>query len=169
MIRARSVSFLLAFLVIGGVTACGDDDDDPTGPTLELFAGTWTTNEFRYTSLADPLVSVELAQAGLGISSLTVQSSGAFTGDLRLNPADPDDVTPISGSFSLVDSNTLEVSFSGVAATLFEDFQADFILQNNILSFTTDDVTFDFSAVNPAWPAGDTDSQLDVTLVRAST
>lgn len=163
MIRARNLPFLLAFLVLGA-SACGDDDD-PTGPTtIELLAGSWTTQSFTYTAIGNPqLATPNLADLDAGVTALNINANGSFTGSASLPGFG---VVPLSGNIEVISSTIMEVGFTGAAAQAFEDFQASFDLDGDNLSFESDDVTFDYSALNPQLPAGDTPSILAVTMIR---
>jgi hypothetical protein len=142
MIRARSLSFVLAFTLVGAA-ACGDDDDGGTGvDPLAQLVGSYTVQSMVYEADADSNVRFDLIPAGFGIQSFNITAAGTFTGQLLLPGVE--DAIPLTGTLA-VTSNTIAVDFTGASAQALEDLTVTFTLQGDILSWFTDDVTFDFT------------------------
>lgn len=169
MISPRRLSFALAILV--AVSACSDDDGgNGTEPTpLAALVGSWTTQSFTYTSVANPGLSVDLATSGAGITSLTVNADGSFTGSASVPLEGQEGLVPIdaSGTLTNVTSTSLTINFVGTAAlVLTNPLPVAYTLSGNVLSFIATDLDIDFSSLNPALPPGEQPVTLDVVLLR---
>lgn len=164
MRRTRYLTVLLLALALP-VMACGDDDDG-TG-TVDLtaqFEGSWTTQSFTYTADADPSVFVDIAPLGLGIQSLSVTESGAFTGVLVLPGPDGNPQSQnIAGELTNVTETTMTIDFvAQVNQAGLADLDVTYSLSGEILTFEADDVSFDFSQDGEEIPAS-----LEVVLARS--
>jgi hypothetical protein len=166
MISPRRLSFALAILV--AVSACSDDDGgNGTEPTpLSALVGSWTTQSFKYTAVANPDLNVDLAALGAGINSLTVNADGSFAGRATLE---------IEGEFTTIDANgtltdvtgtSLTINFTGVAAQVLPNpLPVAYSLSGNVLSFTANNINFDFSVIGG--PPGEQPTTLEVVLLRS--
>lgn len=164
MIRARPIPFLLAFSLLGAV-ACDDDDGTGTLTREELIVGSWTTTTFTYTAIGNPSLATPNLAPDAGVTGLTVAADHSFTGTAIIPGIG---TVPLTGSIDFVNNTTIDVMFTGAASQAFEDFTAEIqTLNNNVLEFTTDDVTFDYSLLISGAP-DDVPSILTVAMVRAS-
>lgn len=143
LLRTASVLVLSALVL----TAC---DESTTSVEIADLAGAWTATQFEYSDQAVPGFSIDAISDAGGTLNVTVQESGAFTGDLRVPGLTVDGTgqtitVPVGGTFS-IDGNTLLVDFDAAteALGLFGDFDASFNLNGDVLTFTTEDTTFDF-------------------------
>lgn len=133
------------------VTAC---DDDPTGVQIADLAGFWTATEFTYSDATGdhPGFGIDAIATGGGTITLDVTQTGAFSGELSVpgltvHPVTGETVTvEIGGTISLLDDETLHIDFDQATEQLgfFADFDADFTLVGNVLTFVNEDTTFDF-------------------------
>ena len=147
-VRSLSVVLLATF----ALAAC---DEDSTGVEIADLAGLWTATEFSYNDQTGdyPGFGIDAVSATVGGTvTLDVAEDGTFTGTLRIpgltvNPATGETVTiPIGGSISLIDDETLSIDFDAQTEQLgfFGDFDADFTLTDNTLTFVNEDTTFDY-------------------------
>jgi hypothetical protein len=137
--------FALPVLLVGAIAvACGDDDEEPTGPTVDDLAGSWDATSLLLTWNANPAVSVDLVQTFGGTVTLVITAAGRYTftaavpgqavqtitGDFTItgtnqfsltNDDDPLDV--LNGTFVL-DSNGNELDINLPDATIL-DFDED--------------------------------------------
>ncbi|MEJ2503804.1 MAG: hypothetical protein P8177_10915 [Gemmatimonadota bacterium] len=147
VLRAASVLLLSSFVLAG----CGDDDD-PAGVEIADFTGAWTATQFEYEENGGAGLSIDaIGPLVGGTVTLDVLSSGAFTGQVRIPGLTVDGTgetitVPIGGTFGLVTDDILSADFDAAteALGLFEDFQAEFDLNGDVLTFVNDDTEFDF-------------------------
>ena len=135
------------------VFALGACDDDSTGPVIADLQGEWTATNFTYTDANIEGFSLDAVEDANGTITLDVAQDGSFTGTLFVpgltqNPANPSETleVPIGGTLDLVDDNTLSVDFDGSteAFGFFSDFDAEYELDGDVLTWSNDDTTFDF-------------------------
>lgn len=168
-----------AVLVLSALAMSACDDDDSTGVTIADLEGQWEASSFAYTDAANPNFSIDAVQTVGGTVTLDVEENGAFEGTLYVpgltqNPANPNQTitVPIGGTLRILDQRTLEVDFDGQTESLglFDDFEADFALNGDVLTWENDDTSFDFpdsleeSAGLDA--RGDVDATLTATFTR---
>lgn len=168
MIRARTLSFLLVFLM-AGTAACGDDDDDGTGvDIMARISGSWQAQSFTYTNDEEPSQSIDVITQLQGALNVTIQESGAFSGTVSVPPVTGQQAVPVSGTLD-IDGNHIHVDFDQQTEGLglFSDFDATFTLgnNNNTFTWTATDVTFDFDLQGPGAAVA---SDLTVVLARTS-
>jgi hypothetical protein len=129
------------------LTACGESTT-----TVEIadLAGSWSATQFEYEDQSVPGFSVDAISDAGGTLNVTVQESGAFSGDLRIPGLTVDGMgqtitVPVGGTFS-INGSTLSVDFDAAteALGLLVDFDASFDLNGDVLTFTTEDADFDF-------------------------
>lgn len=163
MRRTRYLTVLLLALALP-VMACGDDDDgtEPVDLTAQ-FEGSWETQSFTYTSDADQDLTVDIAPLGLGIQSLNVTESGAFTGVLTLPGPDGNPQSQnIAGELTNVTESTMTIDFvAEVNQAGLADLDVTYSLSGELLTFSSDDVTFDFNQ-----DGEETAASLEVILAR---
>lgn len=165
LMRAAAFGLLAATV---GLAGC-DDDDDPTGPDISAFAGTWTATEIRYTSNQDPNRQLEITNPLVGGGlTLDIEVDGDFTGTITIPGAG---TFNLKGDVTLEGDNEADVDFDWTGSPFenapqkpIEDFTATYVLQGNNLTFTRTDATFHF----PGRPAPES-STVVITMVRAST
>lgn len=143
-LRTASVLVLSAL----ALTAC---DESTTSVEIADLAGSWSATRFEYTDQANPLFSIDAISPEIGGTlNVTVQETGAFSGDLRIPNLTVDGTgqtitVPVGGTFS-IDGSTLSVDFDAAteAIGLLSDFEASFDLNGDVLTFVTEDTSFDF-------------------------
>ena len=157
----KLVRSFVAIMAIAAVGACGDDDDDGTGPGASL-EGSYTVSGFTYTPDAGGSgVNLALLPSSVGcpcgILSMDVDANNNFSGQLRF-PGEP---TATIGGHLDVDGNNITVDFNQATedATGLEDEPGTFTLTSSGgLTITLTEVTFDYSPFGG--PAGETPSTL---------
>ena len=171
MIRSRVLPFALVLLV--AVAACGDDDDGagpaPADP-IDALVGSYTTQSFKYTAVANPALNVDLATIppGLGITALTVSADGSFVGSATLEVGGEFVAIPANGNLTDVTTSSLTINFVGepAASVLPNPLPVTYSLSGNVLSFSATGVNFDFSVIGVG-ESVDTPSVLDVVLLKS--
>lgn len=162
-ILAGTVAALVA------IAACGDDDGG-TGVdevTLADLAASYTVQSFTYTADNDPDKSVNLIQATGATLSVTLLSTGSFTGLLNAPPlTGTNDDVPIAGTLTLTGNNTATVDFDASTNLLFPDITISFQFDEPNFVWTATDVTFDFTLMND--PANAEPADLTVLLVQTT-
>lgn len=150
--RRNALPMVIAALLAAGLAAC--DSGSPMESdmmTLADLAGTWEVTSFSYTSNDNPAMAFGLIQAG-GVSTLSIQPQGNFTGTILL----PDAITgqgdmtlPISGIMRLVDVACIRIDFVPEIPPFFMAMETDFELRGNTLTIinTTSDFDFDQDGV----------------------
>ena len=142
----------LAILALSAF-ALGGCDDDSTGPVVADLQGEWTATNFAYTDAENQTFSLDAVEDAGGEVTLDVAQDGSFTGTLMIpgltqNPANPSETLtiPIGGRLELIDDETLRVDFNGNTEGLgfFSDFDAEYTLDGDVLTWTNEDTTFDF-------------------------
>lgn len=144
----------VAIMAIAALAAC-DEEEDPTDPNgggdaivVADLAGAYQIGSFTY-DVDDSDDVLNLTQIGMGVTQLTVQSSGAFTGTLRF----PDPATgtptdyPIGGTIVLANAtaSNADLTINFDAAT-----QALGILdasESGTVSLSGDDLTLTLTEV----------------------
>jgi hypothetical protein len=105
------------------------------------FQGTWTSEHFVYTALADTTVSVDLRSLG-ALISLTVDNSCNYTGTASI-PTITTGTANINGDFTLDSDSTLTLhDATAVGAVINNTY--DYTLGNNQLILINPSTTFDF-------------------------
>lgn len=145
MNRLRTASVLALSAL--ALAAC---DESTTSVEIADLAGSWSATQFEYADPSFPGFSIDAISDAGGTLNVTVQESGAFSGDLRVPGLTVDGTgqtitVPVGGTFS-INGSTLSVDFDAAteALGLFGDFDASFDLNGDVLTFTTEDTTFDF-------------------------
>ncbi len=165
MFSRRLPAIALALLV--PLAACSDDDgDNGTEPTpLSALVGSWTTQSFKYTAVANPDLTIDLATLGAGINSLTVNADGTFSGSATLEIEGEFTTIDANGTLTEVTTSSLVINFTGVAAQVLPNpLPVAYTLSGSVLSFTANNINFDFSVIGG--PPGDTPTTLEVVLLR---
>ena len=171
MIRSRVLPFALALAV---ATAGCVDDDNVTGPPvvnpIDALVGSYTTQSFVYTSVANSELTIDLATIppGLGITSLTVSADGTFTGSATLQVEGEFVQIATNGNLSDVTTTSFTINFVGepAASVLPNPLPAAYSISGNVLSFTSTGVNFDFSIIVGPPPLA-TPSVLEVVLLKS--
>lgn len=168
MLRLRSSLFAVALTGLIVVAGCSDDDE-PAGPgddPIAALVGSYQTQSFRYTAVANPDLTVDLAALGAGVTALTVSADGSFQGQATLE-IDGDLVSiDANGTLTNVTATSLTLNFEGVAAQVLPNpLPVSYTVTGNVVSFTATNVNFDYSVVGG--PPGDTPSTLEVVLLRS--
>lgn len=173
----------LAGLVTGGAAGCGNDDasDDTTGATtddaattdatptpvpveeIEVsdFEGSWEATSYVLTSRDDPSVTIDVIAAGAVFTAET-DRAGDLSGQVEVPEALGGPLTlPFAATFTLVDQETMTVTFEPEIPPLLTDFTGPFGLDETSMTLRDDDALFDFGD-----GAGPVPAIADVTLVR---
>ena len=150
------------------IAACGDDGT--TGPdqvTLADLAATYSVQSFTYTADSDPNTTVNLIQATGATLTVTLLSSGSFSGLLNAPPltGTTDDI-PVAGTLTLNGNNSATVDFDASTNLVFPDLDITFQFSEPNFVWTATDVTFDFSLMND--PNNAVPSNLTVVLVQTT-
>ena len=150
----------VAALMIGSLamSACSDDDEDPTGPEVSQFAGAWTATNIRYTSQSTPSRTLDATQVG-GALTMQITAAGSFSGSITIPGVG---TLPLSGQITLEGDNEAEVDFQPDSPAI-DDFTATYTLNGNTVVFTNPDASFQF----PGQAAAEA-SVVVITMVRAS-
>lgn len=145
-VRAATVVALTSV----GLQAC----DDATGIVIADLAGFWNATQFEYDDITGdaPGFGVDAVADLGGAVTLAIEETGSFTGSVEIpgvtvNPQTGETVpVSIGGTISLIDPSTLRIDFDPDTAALglFGDFEAAFTLEGDVLTFVSDDTTFDF-------------------------
>lgn len=149
MSRARTLT--LAALTVVLLSGC----DDATGVQIADLAGFWNATLFQYDDDTGdhPGFGLDVVTEWNGAATLDVAESGVFTGTLSIPgvtqvPSGAPGLVEISGTLSVVDPDSIRFDFSSSTESLpgspLADFTAAFVLAGNVLSFTSDEVLFDF-------------------------
>ena len=165
----------LGVLALSAFTLAGCDDDDPTGVTVADLEGFWNATQFQYTDATGdyPSFGIDAVSATVGGSvTLDVASNGSFDGTimvpgLTVNPATGETIeVPIGGTLSLNDDGTLGIDFNAQTEQLgfFGDFDAEYTLSDDVLTFENDDTSFDFPDAVEQQLIGTTRGSVDATL-----
>jgi hypothetical protein len=165
MLRLRHPIIALALLVAVG--ACSDDDgDNGTEPTpLAALVGSYTTQSFKYTAVANPELTIDLATLGAGITALTVNADGTFSGSATLEIDGEFTTIDADGTLTNVTSSSLTINFEGVAALVLPNpLPVAYTLSGSVLSFVANNINFDFGVIGG--PPGETPTTLEVVLLR---
>lgn len=131
---------LPVLLVAAFAVACGDDDDEPTGPGLDELTGTWDASSLSLTWNANPAVVINLVDLGATVT-LVINANGTYNFTIEV-PAQADQV--ITGDFTLLGGNSFSLTNDDEAGVLWTGtftLSAD----GNELSINLPNVTiFDF-------------------------
>lgn len=147
--------------------ACGDDDSTSPDDPLVALVGSYTTQSFVYTAVANPAITVDLADIGAGITALTVNADGSFDGSATLVVGGSLQSIEADGTLSDITNNSLTINFEGLAAQVLPNpLPVSYTLNGNVLSFIAS-VNFDYSIISDAFPPGDTPSTLSVVLLKS--
>ena len=156
----------VAVMAVAALTACGEDDPTDEGPSL---AGSYTVSSFTYTPDAGgsgvDLASLTAAGCPCGILSMNVAADNSFSGQLKF-PGRP--TATITGDLILSGSNNITIDFDQAVhdATDLEDESGTYVMNNNTLTITLPDVTFDYGALTGN-PGTDTPSVLVIVGTRS--
>lgn len=147
VVRAASILALFAL----ALPAC---DDDTTGTRIADLAGFWNATQFEYDDVTGDAPGFGLdavADVG-GIVTLAIALDGSFTGSVEIPGVTVEPQTgetapvTIGGILSILDPDTLSIDFDAATEELglFEDFEAEFTLEAEVLRFDVEETTFDF-------------------------
>lgn len=138
--RLRRV--LPALTVIGaiGLSSC-NGDDDPSGPTVSQFQGSWTASSIVYTNPDNSTQNLMAIVPGT-ILSMNVAADGSFSGVFHV-PGTAFDNLPLTGQISNVTSTQADVEFDWGAFPQppINDFTANYTLSGNSLTFNNPNST----------------------------
>ena len=155
--RPGLLRLLPVFLLLGLMfTGCGSDDNGG-GPDLIVasdFEGQWVVLEYRATSDANPLVTMELISLG-GAFEFDAEDDGAFTGR-GFVPASVAGMTleiPFQGQMELISQDTLAVNFTPEQLPFLTNMRGAFTLDGNTLTLDDANAEFDFDGDQELEPA----------------
>jgi hypothetical protein len=142
---------LLALVALS--TACGKEDEGPTGPSSASLDGTWRATRAEFVSLAPPTRSVEVIANGMTVT-LQLPAAGNYTLTLT-EPGAPAQV--ITGTWTASkDELTLNLS-----APFTGEIQFDYVLTGGTLAIRGGHMPFTFDD-----NVGPEESIVNMTLVR---
>ena len=163
--RKKWLRFALPVLTVAALsTACGDDDGDMTGFTIDDLAGTWNASSVVLSSpLLGPLDPLDLILAGATVT-IQINSNESFTFSATNLPLASPTLT-ITGSITITGDNTALVSVDPIEAG---DTPADatFNLSGNNLSISIPEAELVDLSIPPDGVIDPTD--LDAAFTRSS-
>ena len=141
----RSVSVLALSAI--AFTAC---EEGVTDVEISDLAGFWNATQFEYADVSGDTVcpgelEIDAIATGGGTLTLDVADGGSFTGSINIPNLTPGPLD-IGGTISLLSQEELHIDFNDQTEGygLFGDFDADFTLVDDVLTFVNEETTFDF-------------------------
>ena len=147
--RSRLVLFLPVLVLVGAMfTGCGEEGkSEPDLISISDFEGSWVVQQYKATSVANPIISVELVSGG-GAFEMDIDEDGEFQGRMFI-PASLAGVNmemPIAGTTKLISQDSLVITFTPEIPNFLTKTRAAFTLSsnNNTVTLTDGNAHFDF-------------------------
>ena len=156
MKRLHWPGLLPAILILGLLFAgCGDDNGgEPDLIVVSDFEGEWVVLEYKVTSVANPLMSVELISLGSAFE-FDAEDDGDFQGR-GFVPATLAGTTveiPFQGTMTLISQDTLSVDFTPEQPPFLTGMRGAFVLDGSTLTLHDPNSDFDFDGDQQSEPA----------------
>jgi hypothetical protein len=146
-----------ALLAVASFFGCGDDGDGGASPDLIVladFEGNWVAASYRVTSVANPIISLDLIPLG-GAFGWEADDEGNFAGR-NFIPASIAGATlqlPFQGNFTLLSQDSIMVTFTPEIEPFLTNTRAAFTLSGDNFTITDGNTTFDFGMGQGEEPA----------------